>query len=1566
MLRRIVSATGKSSVGRYRRIRSIALGVCRVMVMWAAASSLLGTVCSRSAHAAIAVVDSATTPISNGANPTNFSIASFSVSPAANVLVVEVGTRGVNGSADTITFGGQTLTLAAQLPSTNTTVRDSAIYYLYNPTPGTATLSGTFSPAGISDYVLSAFTLGGVNTAIAPITTSADGLTNASATATLTTAQAANVVAGSIAVMEQTLNTGTTPFTYSATAAGNASGTGAQLWTGTSGANILAAGGDVLNLTAGTDSYTGSAATNTNSKNPLVVAIFTPGGGTNWVGGTSTNWDVGSNWQGGVVPNSVTAGAIFGNAGANPNVSLLTSGETVGSIVFNGSVNTTVGGANTLTLGSGSAAATIAVNGGTHAINTPIALNNLTISTVAGSQLTLGATVGQGSSNNSLTTSGAGTVVLGAANGFGGPTTISGGAIRLNNGSGLQNSTVTVSSNNGLTFGPQIGAFNLGGLAGSGNLALADTAAVPITLTVGGNGTSTTYSGNISGAGGLAKTGAGTLTLAGNGNYSGGTNILSGAVVADAAGSVGAGPVTLANGTTLRVNANPLPLVTGFGGTSTDVTGTGTNWTVNNTAIASNPINNNVLTLTDNGGGEARSAFFNTPQPIAGANGGFVASFMYQATGNKAADGIVFMLQNDSRGLNAISGTGGALGYSNDAGVAIQPSVGIALNIYGGHMIGTNLLTNGNSNGDAYLPSAPVNPGSGNPIAVTIAYNPSTGTVTETLTDTVANTTFPTQYASGDLASILGANTALVGFSGATGGATATQTISNFTYGVDSTYSNVLVLKGGAVATIDVVPTGATSTVAMGNLTVNSGAGSTLNVTASTPPPNTAFGLTLGTTTLSANVTFNVANNGSGIGSLTLGAVGDTSTGFGVTKSGAGTLILASPNTYRGNTTVSGGTLRLVDATNTSSNNLAASPTVTVGSGANLDVTGLMAGTLALAGGQTLQGGGAVSGAVNGTAASTIAGTSGTTLTVSAGVNLQDQSHSAFTLGAPNGSGNAATALVNVTGGTFSVIGTNVVDLSGAAVSGGTYELFAFTSGAPSPSQFSLGANSAGNFMYTFNVVANTEVDLTVGPLLGSAAWDFDGNGSYGDSTKWNPVRLPEGPGLTATFGNGVSSSVGSAPVLTVLVDVPAVAGSLVFSNTNGTGYILGNDLVAGHGITLNNGGMGAAVTVMPGVTAQQQIQANLTLAEDTTFNIAPSASLLITVGSIGGTGNLSLSGGGSLTIDTPSSYNGNTTVDNGTLATTATGTISNGALTINAADSIHSAVNLGNNQTISALSGTTGANGATTRISVAAGTALAVNQSSNSIFQGVVDLASSGLAHGGGTLSKSAAGTLEIQRAPALRDNGNINVSGGTLRFDVASGGPAVIGSGVLATVSNAGVLELAGSVAALSDGTGSHSVAVLNNSTAAAGLHVTGLNQQVGAIDGSGTTQIDANASLTANHIVQSALIIGGVDATHTGLVTIDPSDANGNPLASFSGLALSSSLAPIDPFGSGSARGSNLLTTNGSLGAGPSGTTPAKPSLSAVPEPSSIVIALVGLALVASALVLRLSSRIGQTAG
>ncbi|HKD37274.1 MAG TPA: PEP-CTERM sorting domain-containing protein, partial [Pirellulales bacterium] len=568
--------------------------------------------------------------------------------------------------------------------------------------------------------------------------------------------------------------------------------------------------------------------------------------------------------------------------------------------------------------------------------------------------------------------------------------------------------------------------------------------------------------------------------------------------------------------------------------------------------------------------------------------------------------------------------------------------------------------------------------------------------------------------------------------------------------------------------------------------------------------------------------------------------------------------------------------------------------------------------------------------------------------TITGGFSLQDGSMSNFILGAPNGSGNPATAFVNVTGGTFGVTGSHIVNLSGTAQIG-TYELFAFTNGSPAANQFSLGT-TAGTFLYAFNVVANSEVDLVVSTRIGSATWNQDGNGNYSDFNKWGPTVVPNAAGLTATFGNGGSNPVGSSPALTVLVDAPMTAGSLVFNNTNGTSYILGNDFVPGHLMTLDNQGHGASISVS--ATVPQQIQSSLVLADNATFNIAAASSLLVTVGSIiesGGSRSIALSGGGTMTIDTPSAYTGGTTVTSGTLTTTPTGTICNGPLSLTASGGAAAVVNLGNDQTISSLSGTV-SGGGTASVLVGAGTTLTVNQSTASTYVGTLALQSSTTAHAGGTLRMNGSGSLEIQGAPLLGNNSNIQIANsGILRFKATSG-TAVVGARVQATVSGSATLELAGSVSALSQVSGGRTD-VVNVSTAAAGLHVTGTNQQVGGIDGSGTTKVEASSDLTANHIVQSALVIGG-DATHPATVTIAASDASGNPLGASSSLAMGGLLttrSPIDPvswtFGEASAPESGSPVPLGGLSSG--GTS--NGAQAAVPEPSAILLLAIGLAMV-----------------
>ena len=79
----------------------------------------------------------------------------------------------------------------------------------------------------------------------------------------------------------------------------------------------------------------------------------------------------------------------------------------------------------------------------------------------------------------------------------------------------------------------------------------------------------------------------------------------------------------------------------------------------------------------------------------------------------------------------------------------------------------------------------------------------------------------------------------------------------------------------------------------------------TLNVTnGANVKANSPFGLMFGATTLTAAPFFDVGNNGSGLGTLTLGAVGGN---FALTKRGTGTLKLTGVNTYNTATTVNNG-----------------------------------------------------------------------------------------------------------------------------------------------------------------------------------------------------------------------------------------------------------------------------------------------------------------------------------------------------------------------------------------------------------------------------------------------------------------------------------------------------------------------------------------------------------------------------------------------------------------------------------------------------------------------------------
>jgi fibronectin-binding autotransporter adhesin len=209
--------------------------------------------------------------------------------------------------------------------------------------------------------------------------------------------------------------------------------------------------------------------------------------------------------------------------------------------------------------------------------------------------------------------------------------------------------------------------------------------------------------------------------------------------------------------------------------------------------------------------------------------------------------------------------------------------------------------------------------------------------------------------------------------------------------------------------------------------------------------------------------------------------------------------------------------------------------------------------------------------------------------------------------------------------------------------------------------------------------------------------------------------------------------------------------------------------------------------------------------------------------------------------------------------------------------------------------------------------------------------------------LTVTGGGALEIDAAPTLADASSILVTGGSrLKFNVQTGS-ATIGSAVTATVAATATLELAGSISALSSG--SQRVNITNNSIAS-GLLVSGTNQQVGFIAGSGTTQVNAGSDLTANHIIQSALVIGGT-AGSFGTVTIAASDASGNPLGQLSGSVLANSLTPTGQFRAGAASSANLGDGDGTdLAVPASGDSVGIGNGSPVPEPPARALALLAV--------------------
>jgi len=263
---------------------------------------------------------------------------------------------------------------------------------------------------------------------------------------------------------------------------------------------------------------------------------------------------------------------------------------------------------------------------------------------------------------------------------------------------------------------------------------------------------------------------------------SGTTTLYSGAL------TIGATTVVKAVATASGLSQSPVSTATytiNVGGTGIDFSaGFSTSASIM-TFDGSTGLDDTRLQLTSGGTYQAGSAWYNTPVNIQS----FTTDFGIQLS-NPSADGMTFTIQGT--GLSALGPAGGGLGYGPDsptnpsasANTPIGKSVAIKFDLYSNAGEGANstgLYTNGASPTTPAidLTSSGVSLHSGNLLAVHMSYN---GTVLSmTITDTVTSATFSTSWTV-NIPSIVGGNTAYVGFTGGTGGLSSSQKVGTWTF----------------------------------------------------------------------------------------------------------------------------------------------------------------------------------------------------------------------------------------------------------------------------------------------------------------------------------------------------------------------------------------------------------------------------------------------------------------------------------------------------------------------------------------------------------------------------------------------------------------------------------------------------------------------------------------------------------------------------------------------------------------------------------------------------------------
>ncbi|WP_236860023.1 autotransporter-associated beta strand repeat-containing protein [Brucella abortus] len=583
-----------------------------------------------------------------------------------------------------------------------------------------------------------------------------------------------------------------------------------------------------------------------------------------------------------------------------------------GTLILTGA-NTYTGGTaisgGTLQLGDGATNGSVqgAISTGADAAHKGV----LAIRAAAGTPATIGNTI---SGTGSVSVLG-GTVTFSVANSYTGGTTLAGGTTIVTADANLGAVGTNVALNNGATlrFGANLDAthsfthaFQLGTVAS--DVGTLDT-----------DGHDVAMSGVISGAGGLMKSGTGTVTLSGANSYTGGTKVSAGTLVV-ANDNTGGGTTTVDVGAGLQI---------GTGGTSGslagDIANDGTLVVDRSDAIGLSGAISGAGGLTKNGAGTLTLSGANS---YTGAT--TVSAGILTLTGDNTGGGTTTV---DARAELHI-GTGGASGslagnIVNDGALVVDRSGVIGLS---GVISGTGGLMK-----------------SGTGTVTLSGVNTYTGGTTLTAGTLAAASDNNLGGASGGL-TFNGGTLQVMGTSWTSTNRAVSLQAGGGTFDIEDAANNFAVTQGVAGA-------GGLTKSGSGTLTLsgaNSYTGATTvsastlvvandNTGGGTTTVDVGAGLQIGTGGVSGSLAGDIVNNGT--------LVVDRSNAFdlanvisgtgSLTKNGAGTLTLSGVNSYTGGTTVSAGILTLT-GDNTGGG------TTTVDAGAVLQIgTGGTSGNLA-------------------------------------------------------------------------------------------------------------------------------------------------------------------------------------------------------------------------------------------------------------------------------------------------------------------------------------------------------------------------------------------------------------------------------------------------------------------------------------------------------------------------------------------------------------------------------------------------------------------------------------------